>query len=257
MKQTTTPIQTVHHIARLLRCFTENEGELGVMQLSRMLDMHKSTVSRLLTSLHQEGLVDKNPLTGKYQLGLNLVHMAGIVLDRLDLRQVAEPHLSKLAKQTQETINISVLDRDRCLNVESIVSPKPIQYAGRLGRKYPLHCTATGRVLLADLPPEQRETLLPEPLPAYTNKSIIDRQILAQILIRVHEQGYAIVHEEFQEGLSAIAAPIRDHTGKVIAAVSISGPTYRAGPNQIDQFIGILQETAKEISTNLGEGMLR
>ncbi|MGD2026898.1 MAG: IclR family transcriptional regulator [Anaerolineales bacterium] len=257
MKQTTAPIQTVHKVARLLRCFTENEGELGVMQLSRMLDMHKSTVSRLLASLHSEGLVDKNQLTGKYQLGLNLVHMAGIVLDRLDLRQVAQPNLGKLAKQTQETINISILDRDMCLNVESIVSPKPIQYAGKLGRKYPLHCTATGRVLLADLPPEEREALLPEPLPAYTNKTITQLHTLDQILAQVRDQGYAIVHEEFQEGLSAIAAPIRDHTGKVVAAVSISGPTYRAGPDQIDQFIGILQETAKEISTNLGEGMLR
>ncbi len=257
MKQNTAPIQTVNNIARLLRCFTENEGEIGVMQLSRMTDMHKSTVSRLLASLHQEGFVDKNPLTGKYRLGLNLVHLAGVVLDRLDLRQVAQTHLNNLAKQTQETINISVLDRDLCLNIESIVSPKPIQYAGRLGRKYPLHCTATGRVLLADLPLEERDALLPDPLPAYTDTTITDRQALEEILDQVQEQGYAIVHEEFQESLSAIAAPIRDHTGKVVAAISISGPTYRAGPNQIDQFTGILLETAKDISANLGEGMLR
>ena len=89
MKQTITPIQTVHNIARLLRCFAESEDELGVMQLSRMMDMHKSTVSRLLTSLQQEGFVDKNLQTGKYQLGLGLVQLAGIVLERLDLRKVA------------------------------------------------------------------------------------------------------------------------------------------------------------------------
>lgn len=256
MNQNNSPIQTVHNIARLLRCFTENEGELGVMQLSRMIDMHKSTVSRLLTSLQQEGFLDKDPQSGKYQLGLGLVHLAGIVLDRLDLRKIAHPYLRKLAELTQETINISVLDHDMCLNVESIISPRPIQYAGRLGRKTPLHCTSTGRIILANLPPNEREVLLQNPLPAYTNSSTIDRQALEKILIQVHEQGYAIVHEEFQEGLSAMAAPIRDYTGNVISALSISGPTYRVGPNQIDKFVELLKKTARDISADLGAGML-
>lgn len=252
MKQNNSSIQTVHNIAKLLRCFTENEGELGVMQLSRMLDMHKSTVSRLLTSLQQESFVDKNPQTGKYQLGLSLVYMAGIVLDRLDLRKVVQPHIRKLANQTQETINIAVLDRDMCLNIDSVISPKPIQHAGRLGRRYALHCTSTGRVLLANLPLNEQKELIPNPLPAYTDKSITDHQTLEKILIQVHEQGYAIVHEEFQEGLSAAAAPIRDHTGRVIAAISVSGPTYRMGTEEIEKFIEPLQKTAQVISQELG-----
>jgi len=257
MKQTITPIQTVHNIARLLRCFAEIEDELGVMQLSRMMGMHKSTVSRLLTSLQQEGFIDKNLQTGKYQLGLGLVQLAGIVLERLDLRKVAEPHLRKLAEITQETINISVLDRDMCLNIESIIiSSRPIQYAGKLGLKTPLHCTSTGLILLAGLTPREQEILLPNPLPAYTNNSITDRQTLKQTLAKVREQEYAIVHEEFQEGISAIAAPIRDHTGKVVAAISITGPTYRVGPGQIDQFIEILQKTAGDISAKLGNEIL-
>ena len=256
MNQTNTSIQTVHNIAKLLRCFSENEGELGVMQLSRMLDMHKSKVSRLLTSLQQEGFIDKNPQSGKYQLGLGLVYMAGIVLDRLDLRRISRPHLVNLAEITQETINISILDRDMCLNIESIISPNPIQYAGRLGRKTPLHCTSTGRIFLANLPREEQDMLLLRPLPAYTDKSITDSRVLKKILEQVREQGYAIVHEEFQKGLSAIAAPIRDYTGKVAAAISISGPTYRVGLGEIDQFVRVLQETSREISLELGEGIL-
>lgn len=252
MKQNNSPIQTVHNIAKLLRCFAENESELGVMQLSRMLDMHKSTVSRLLTSLQQEGFVDKDSRSGKYQLGLGMVYLAGIVLDRLDLRKIAQPHLGKLAEITQETINISVLDRNMCLNIESIISPRPIQHAGRLGRKNPLHCTSTGRVLLANLLPEECKMLLPDSLPAYTDKSVTDHQTLEEILVQVREQGYAIVHEEFQEGLSAAAAPIRDHMGKVIAAISVSGPTYRMGTVEIEKFIEPLQKTAQIISKELG-----
>jgi len=252
MQQKPSPVQTVHKIAELHRCFTENEGELGVMQLSRMMGMHKSSVSRLLTSLQQEGFVDKNPQTGKYRLGLGLVYLAGIVLDRLDLRKISQTHLGKLAEFTQETINISVLDRDMCLNIESIISPRPIKHAGRLGRKNPLHCTSTGRVLLANLLPEEFRILLPNSLPAYTDKSVTDHQTLEKILVQVREQDYAIVHEEFQEGLSAVAAPIRNHTGKVIAAISVSGPTYRLGTEDIKMFIEPLQKTAQAISQELG-----
>jgi DNA-binding IclR family transcriptional regulator len=257
MSQKSIPIQTVHNIARLLQCFTEVDGELGVMQLSRMVDMHKSTVSRLLMSLQQEGFVDKNPQTGKYQLGLNLVHLASFVLDRLDLREVVLPYLKKLAEMTQETVNVVVLDRDMCLNIESIISPKPIQHAGRLGARYPLYCTSTGRVLLSALPLEKRELILNDSLNAYTDQTITDRHALEKILEEVKLQGYAIVHEEYQEGLSAVAAPIRDHTGEVVAAISISGPRYRFDSIEIEDIVSILSETANEISIRLGVNVPR
>jgi len=257
MKKNTTPINTVHNIARLLRCFTEAEGELGVMQLSRIVELHKSTVSRLLASLEQEGFVDKNPQTGKYRLGLSFVHFASFVLDGLDLRDVARPYLERLAEHTQETINIAVLDRDMCLNIESIISPKPIQHAGKLGARYPLYCTSTGRVLLADLPLEKRGFLFNTPMPVYTDKTITDPQDLEKILKEVQRLGYAIVHQEYQEGLSAVAAPVRDHTGKVAAAISVSGPTYRFDSNKINEIVSLLTQTALKISIKLGGKILK
>ncbi|MEJ2759861.1 MAG: IclR family transcriptional regulator, partial [Anaerolineales bacterium] len=199
----------------------------------------------------------KNPFTGKYQLGLNLIHLASFVLDRLELREVARPYLEMLAGLTQETINIAVLDRDMCLNIESIISPKPIQHAGKLGARYPLHCTSTGRVLLSNLPLEKREMLLKAPLPAHTDKTTTDRQALNKILTEVQLQNYAIVRGEYQEGLSAIAAPIRDHTGKVIAAISVSGPTYRFDANRMDENLSLLIDTANEISIQLGGSIPR
>jgi DNA-binding IclR family transcriptional regulator len=225
---------------------------LGVTTLSEQLDLHKSTVSRLLTTLQQEGFVEQNPETGKYRLGLELVTLAGIVLDSIDLRQVALPYVSALAQETQETVNIVVLSGNECMNIGGAASPKPIQYIGRIGRRTPAHCTSAGKVLLAYLAAEERQQILPEELPRFTDKTIVDRQALETALAQIREQGYAITHEEHQEGLSAAAAPIYDHTGRVIAALTVSGPTYRIGPGEIEALVPSLQETAQNISTQLG-----
>ena len=244
--------QTIQRAGTILRCFVESDTELGVNFISRKIGIHKSTVSRLLSALNRESFVEQNPETGKWRLGLGLLSLAGVVLERMDLRKAALIPLRTLVAQTQETINITVLDNNECVNIESIHSPKPIQYAGRLGRRTPLHCTSTGKVLLAFLTHEERGTLLSGTLPACTKNSMIEKSTIEQELKKVYEQGYAVAHEEFEEGLSAIAAPIRDYTGQVVATVSISGPTYRIGPGQIENFVKPLLEAANKISANLG-----
>lgn len=245
-------VQTIQRASVILRCFMESNTELGVTFISQRVGIHKSTVSRLLSALRKEGFVEQNPETGKWRLGLGLLDLAGAVLERMDLRKAAQIPVRVLVEQTQETINVTVLDGNECVNIESILSPKPIQYAGRLGRRTPLHCTSTGKVLLAFLTPEARELLLLGTLSTCTKNTIVDRSALEQDLDLVRKQGYAIAHEEYEEGLSAIAAPIRDHKGQVVATVSVSGPTYRIGPGQIEEFIEPLFEAAYKISANLG-----
>lgn len=251
-RQSAFSIQTIQRAGTILRCLMESDTELGVNFISRQVGVHKSTVSRLLSALSREGFVEQNPETGKWRLGLGLLGLAGAVLERIDLREAASIPLRALVSQTQETINITVLDGNESVNVESVRSPKAIQYAGRLGRRTPLHCTSTGKVLLAFLRPDERDLLLPERLLPCTKKSIVDSRSLEQALEQVREQGYAIAHEEFEEGLSSIAAPIRNHIGQVVATVSISGPSYRMGPGQIEEFVKPLLDAAVEISANLG-----
>lgn len=247
-----TGIQSVQRAAAILRSFTQADSELSVTGLSKQLGWHKSTVSRLLATLEQEGFVERNPETGKYHLGLALVTLAGIVLDRIDLGQVAQPYLIRLAELTQETVNIVVLSGDECMNIGGAASPRPIQYVGRIGRRTPVYCTSAGKVLLAYLPPEQRRSLLPAVLTAFTGKTIIDRQLLEQTLAEVQQQGYALTRDEHQEGLSAVAAPICDHTGQVVAAVTVSGPTYRFSLDELNQTAQAVIETAHQISGQLG-----
>jgi DNA-binding IclR family transcriptional regulator len=246
-------VQTIQRACAILRCFMETDTELGLTFISQRVGIHKSTVSRLLSALRREGFVEQDLETGKWRLGFGLLSLAGIVLERMDLRKVAFVPLEVLSSQTHETLNITVLDRNECVNIVSIPSPNPIQYVGRLGRRTPLHCTATGKVLLAFMPAKERDPLLSSTLlKPFTSNSIINRQDLDLELARVQNNGYACAQNEFEEGLSAIAAPIYDHMKKVVAAVSISGPTYRLGKEQMEKIIGPLFEAARQISINLG-----
>lgn len=255
-KQTrkTETIQSIERAIAILRSFTEVEPELRVTELAHRLDLHKSTVSRILATLQKGGLVGQNPESGKYRLGLGLISLAGVALGRLDVRGVAQPHLNNLVAFTQETVNITVLEGHECVNIERAHSPQPIRYEGWIGRRTPLHCTAAGKVLLAHLATEERSVRLALPLLAYTSKTLTDGEILEDNLAQVRRLGYAIVHEEFEEGFSGIAAPIFNHEGQVVAAVSVSGPTYRMGPGTVEDFINPLQETSQTISAEMGYG---
>ena len=245
-------IQSVQRAAAILRCFTQTDSDLGVVALSEQLSLHKSTVSRLLSTLQQEGFVEQNPETGKYRLGLGLITLAGIVLERIDLRQVANLYLTTLAEASQETVTIVVLDGSECMNIGGAASPRPIQFIGRIGRRTPAHCTAAGKVLLSYLSPQERQVILSKKLARFTKHTVIDLHSLDEALEQIRRQGYAIAHEEYEPDLSAIAAPVCDHTGHVCATVVISGPTYRVGPGKIDAFVGPLLDTANKISAQLG-----
>lgn len=245
-------IQSIQRAAIILRSFTEMEPELGVTELSQRLNLHKSTVSRILSTLQNEGLVGQNPETGKYRLGVGLISLAGVALGRLNARAAAQPYLTDLVNATQETVNVTVLDGQECVNIERAFSPQPIRYMGWIGRRSPLHCTASGKVILAYMDPAQRTAVLPSSLRRYTNKTITDLAQLEQSLAAVCRDGYAIVHEEYEDGFSSIAAPIYDYQGSVAAALAVSGPTYRLEDGVITTFVGPLLEAARQSSAGLG-----
>jgi DNA-binding IclR family transcriptional regulator len=245
-------IQSIQRAAAILRNFTETEPELGVIELSHRAGLHKSTVSRILSTLHYEGLVSQNPETGKYRLGVGLVSLAGVALGRLDVRGAAQPHLNWLVEISEETVNVAILDGQECVNIERVASPKPVRYVGWIGRRTPLHCTASGKVLLGCLAKDARQSLLPATLVKYTPQTITNKQELETSLAQVCEQGFAIVHEEFEEGFSDIAAPVFNYAGEAVGAIAISGPTFRMGNGRIESFIPPLLETTGKISADLG-----
>ncbi|MBP8947914.1 MAG: IclR family transcriptional regulator [Candidatus Promineofilum sp.] len=245
-------IQSVERAAALMRCFTEAQPELGVTELSRQLNLHKSTVSRILSTLQKEGFVSQNPTTGKYRLGVGLISLAGVALGRVDVRGAAYPYLDALVEQTQESADVSVLDGAACVNVLHKPSPRPLHYAMWIGRRLPLHCTASGKVLLAGLSAEERARLLPGQLIRHTPATIDSAARLAEELVLVADQGYALALEEYEEGYNAVAAPIRNHDGRVVGALSLSGPAFRLGRETLREFAAPLLATARLISGEMG-----
>jgi DNA-binding IclR family transcriptional regulator len=245
-------IQSINRAVSILKSFTETDPELSVTQLSQRLDLHKSTVSRILSTLEEDGLISQNPRTGKYRLGVGLISMAGVALGRVDVRGAAYHHLDDLVQTTQETITVNIRDGQECVNVDSKASPKPLRYASWIGRRLPLHCTASGKMLLSGLTPLQRRSLLPGRLRAYTERTITDHERLDAELGQVVANGYALGEEEYEQAFSAIAAPVLDHRGRVAGALSISGPTFRLPRQTLIGFAEPLLETAARVSSELG-----
>jgi DNA-binding IclR family transcriptional regulator len=245
-------IQSIERAAALMRCFTEAEPEMGVTELSHRLGLHKSTVMRILSTLQQEGFVGRNPTTGKYRLGVGLISLAGVALGRVDVRAAAYPHLEELVTHTRESANVLVRDGAEAIIVLNNPSPNPVRYVNWIGRRLPLFCTASGKVLLAGLPVEERLKLLPQPLRRYTEKTITTTRQLEEELACVSSQGFALAIEEFEPGYSAIAAPLHRHDGRVAGAVSVSGPSFRLPAEALGGFAGPLRATADRISAEMG-----
>jgi DNA-binding IclR family transcriptional regulator len=248
----TSGVQSIERAIAILKALSLDKQELGVTELSRQLSLHKSTTSRLLASLQREGLVEENPVTRKYRLGMGLATLGGLVLQRLDVTQVARPLMEALADTTRETVTLVVKDRDEAVNIAQVPSPQTVKHIEWVGRRSPLHCTAAGKVLLAHACPSEQQSIVSRGLRPYTPNTTTDPSALSQELVQAKEQGYAIGREDFEIGLNEIAAPICDHTGEVMAAISISGPAFRVSPERFVSLIQHVQQAASTLSERLG-----
>ena len=247
-----TGIQSVRRAAALLRAFGSGASELGVSELGRQLNLHKSTVSRLLSTLESEGLLEHAPGTEKYRLGPEIARLAGSADHFDDIREVARSFLQELAEATRETANLAVLDGDEVNNVDQVSGPHLVRVGNWVGRRTPLHCVANGKALLAFLPKTDLERLTAGPLAAFTPLTINQPAALRAHLAQVRQQGYATALGEIEEGLNAIAAPIWDAEGTVIAAISVSGPAYRVTPERVPELGQLTRDVAQRVSARLG-----
>lgn len=228
-------------------------GEAGVTELADELSVHKSTAFRLVATLEAHGLVEQTEERGKYRLGVGLLRLAGATTARLDVVQEARQLTRKLAADSGETVNIAVLADRSALYLDQVAGSSALQSHNWVGQHIPLHATANGKVLLSGLSAEERTDVLGS-LPAYTGLTITRKSGLRQELERVREQGYAVAVDELEVGLTALAAPIHNAHGDVIASMSVSGPTFRLGEEQIAGVLPHLMAAATEVSHRLGWG---
>ncbi len=249
----TSGVQAVRRAIAILKAFSSDEPELGVAELSRRLNLPKSTVSRLLATLEEEGLVAQDPDTGLYRLGVELIRLANNVHIYTDLRRIARPYMRRLAVDVGESVSIAVLQGQDVINLDVFVPPGHlIKRVGWAGRQMPAYATAAGRAILAFLPREERLHYLEGPFHPLTPRTITDPKRLRVELQRIHAQGYATAFEELEEGLHAISAPIFNYEGRVIASISVSGPGYRLTRTRIREIAPKVVETAMKISAEMG-----
>src|SRR5689334_12982871 len=228
-------------------------GEAGVTEVASEIDVHKSTAFRLLGALEGGGLVEQTGHRGKYRLGFGLIPVAGAASDRLDVGQQGRAGCPRLATELGETVNVAVLRDHFVVNVDQARGPSTVASHNWIGQLTPLHCTSSGKVLLAHLDPAKRAELLARAgTPALTARTVSSPGRLEEQLVRVREAGYATAIEEYELGLNAVAAPVFDGSGQVVAAVSVSGPSYRFDEQRVRHAVAPLLATTADISRRMG-----
>jgi IclR family KDG regulon transcriptional repressor len=246
-------VKSVARAARLLITLADVGREVSLTELSEKLDLPPSTVYRLASTLIDYQLVEQNAITGKYKLGLTALHLAHAVLQQLDFRREAKPSMERLADLTGETVNLSVLDGDEVVYIEKAEGSCSLRMLSRIGHRAPVHCTGAGKVLLSEMAlDEVRAILRRAGLPRLTSNTIVTFKEYLRELEFVRANGYALDKEECEEGASCVAAPIRNHTGKIVASISISGPTIRFEKERLPNLVSYVLDTAYDISAKLG-----
>ncbi len=245
-------VQSVDRAITVLEILARR-GEAGVSEVAAEICVHKSTAFRLLASLEGRGLVEQADDRGKYRLGFGIVRLAGAVSTRMDVTRHGRPVCERLAAAIGETVNLAVAREEHAVNLDQVRGPSAVTAHNWVGQLTPLHATSSGKALLAWLDPARvRELLGPEPLTGFTATTVTAYSGLLRDLDTTRSRGYAVTLEEYEVGLNAVAAPIRDHQGRVVAAVSASGPAYRFTETRIHETAGTLIEGAGEISRHLG-----
>jgi DNA-binding IclR family transcriptional regulator len=227
-------------------------GQAGVTQIAAELDVHKSTASRLIAVLESRGYVEQVSGRGKYRLGFAIARLARAASGHLDLSRLSQDVCDGLTDALGETTNVAILDQDRIVNVVEAIGPGEITLRTWVGQNCPAHATSSGKVLLAGLDPADVGARLADPLPSFTPNTVVRLADLMAELATVRERGWAVVTEELEVGLNAVAAPVRDADGQVVAALSVSGPAYRLGEDRLDEVAKQTTAAAEAVSRRLG-----
>jgi len=244
-------LQSVRRALRALELISEN-GELGVTELGRKLEVHKATASRLIATLAERNFVERDPISEKYRLGFGLISLAGAAVGGNDLVRAARPILDDLAERTRETVNLGVLSGESVVYVDQVTGTRSIVSVSWVGQRTPLHCTSNGKVLLAYATDAERDRLLRAPLPRLTPRTITDVKKLRAQLSEIRARGFSQTMEELEEGLNAVAAPVKGMGGDLVAALSVSGPAFRMRAVDLPRLGKLTADAALAVSRRLG-----
>ncbi len=236
---------------RVLEAFSVEQPVLGVTEIARRVNLHKSTVSRILATLEQAGYVEREESSGRFRLGLGLIALAGPLLADLDVRRVAQASLEQLTERTGETSALMVWNGHEAVVVEQVQSPKQVKHTAAIGTRYDTYESSSVKVFLSELRPGEVDRLFERRLLAGTYDSHTLESYVGE-LQQVRDQGYAINDGRTSVEEVGVAAPVRDHRGHVVAAVLLSAPRFRVPPALLEVLARDVAESAREVSARLG-----
>lgn len=246
-------IQSVDRAFKILDVFSLKDKELGVTEIANRLGLHKSTAFGLLRTLEHWGCVEQNQSTGKYHLGLKLFEYGNRVKEGLNLRGLSLPFLQDLVERYRETVHLVIHDRGEVIYIEKVEGPSAIRMYSQVGQRAPMHCTGVGKAILAFWSKQEVDNLIrTKGLQPFSPKTITDLQQLHEELSVIRREGYSFDNEEIELGLRCVAAPIMNYNDKVVAAISIAGPSTRMTDEQMQNLIIPVKETALKISQRIG-----
>jgi DNA-binding IclR family transcriptional regulator len=251
-KKSKTRLSSVATAIALLKTFSEANYEIGITQLAKTLGVAKSTVFRLAATLVSEGLLEQNKENDRYRLGISLFRLGSLVRRRMDVSAEARPHLFELRESTGETVHLALLDGEQIIYVYNLESNHAIRMRSDVGVAKPAICTAEGLVMLAHQSKELVDAIIAAGPKARTPNTPTRPRVLQAILDEARKRGYAIEDEFSEEGMRAVAAPIRNSTGEVVAAIAVAGPTQRLSDAAIAKIIPKVTNTAFTISQRIG-----
>jgi IclR family acetate operon transcriptional repressor len=244
------PVAAVERALTVLEILADANEPLGVNEIARRLDVSASSASRLLGTLAAHGLVEKVPATGRFRLGVRLLQLGTHVLQRLDVRALARPLLEQVERATGETATLSLPAAGEGVTVDHVPSRRSVRSAALVGRPSVAHATAVGKVVLAF--GQGSETELPTTLTAFTSRTITDAATLATAVAEVAQRGWGEADREREEDLAAIAVPVFDHLGNLVAVLGVQGPADRFDAEARRAALPAAEQAALDVGRLLG-----
>ena len=254
MTKKTIKLNAIDKALTMLVQFAPHNREIGTIEMSERLGLHKATVSRILLNLTRHGFLMQNPKTRKFRLGPTNLQLSSAIRNSIEnnVSHIAIPLIDELRDLTKETVVLDVPSGETNTMVAYIAEgPSPVRIAGRVGDLLPAHVMAGAKAILAFSPNDHVERVLGKKLKRYTANTITDAKVLLKQLEKVREQGFAFDHGEHDEGVYAVAAPIFDYDARPLAAVVIAGPSNRVKTKSGSPLVTLLKDTAAKISYQL------
>ncbi len=245
-------VQALDRAFAVLDLLGESPTPLGLAQVASSLQLHKSTAHRFLMVLERHHMVERT-VNGKFRLGLRLFEFGNRAIEQYDLRERAQPHLRRLVAETEETAHLCILEQGHVIYIDKIEPARSVRMITRVGASNPIYCTSVGKAMLAFLPEERAEEIIRKTkFERFTQRTISTLDALRTEIEKTRRRGYAVADEELEEGRRCIAVPILDAQRNPVAAVSVSGPSFRVTAAKIPAIATHLLHCVRNVSVDRG-----